>query len=290
MNRFRSPEFVAVLLIGLVTFAACRREPSEPSKGVKTPAASEAPVVKPAPAKPAEPARPEPTVAATPTVSTSEVPPASAAPEAAPAPAAEAEAEGETALELLGVIRASGRPPSALIAYQGSQEIFRKGDSVFDQGTLGEVKEDAVVLHRGAKDVTLEIRRSVAAAPPTPEMPALELQAPSASEPAPPPVEKAIPRSEVRESLRRLGKVLADAGAERVAVGRGHGLQLKSVGTASFFARLGLKSGDILQKLNGTPVEDLGNLPDLSGAADRAELTVSFVRNDIGLTFSRPMQ
>jgi hypothetical protein len=45
-----------------------------------------------------------------------------------------------------------------------------------------------------------------------------------------------------------------------------------------------------LQKLDGTAIDDVDRLPDLSSAADGKELTVTYSRNDIGLTIARPLQ
>ena len=44
------------------------------------------------------------------------------------------------------------------------------------------------------------------------------------------------------------------------------------------------------QKINGSAVEDLEKVPDLSAAADGNELTITFSRNDIGLTVARRVQ
>lgn len=288
MRRPRTPRcFVAVTLV-VLSLASCRKESSEPSKAAVTPAAPEAAVTTVAPTEP--PSSPTPPPTATPLQVAAQPTSPPAAPPEEPVAASETASGAETELELLGVIRAADQPPAALIEFRGSQELFRKGDSVFDQGVLREVKENAVVVRRGKEDLTLELPRTKAEVPPTPEPPLVELRKASEAEAAPPPVEKAIPRSEIRAALQAFGKVLADAEAERVAAGGGHGLRLKNVEAKSVLGKLGLKSGDVLQKLNGIPVDDLSHLPDLTGAADRAELTVTFVRNDIGLTFSRPIQ
>ena len=48
--------------------------------------------------------------------------------------------------------------------------------------------------------------------------------------------------------------------------------------------------GDVLQKLDGFPVDDAERPPDLSTAAEGRELTVGFTRDDIGLTVTRPIE
>jgi type II secretory pathway component PulC len=213
-----------------------------------------------------------------------------AAPTAAPAPSApEKKEEGAASdLELLGIVRGA-TSSGALIGFDGKQEIFRKGDSVFEHGTLKDVREDSVVIRSGDSDVTLKV---VKEAPPPPAEPAAEqvVDAPAAREVAPPPATAPVPRAEARAALRDFGAVLGQAEAKRVTVGGGHGVQLGKVEPSSFLAKLGLRSGDVLQKLNGIPIDDVDKLPDLSSAAEGRELNVSYSRNDIGLTVARPLQ
>jgi general secretion pathway protein C len=241
---------------------------------------------------------PTPAMAAAPTATPTEEPTAPPAATATPTsqPAALPTSPPEPAaaepgdLQLLGIVRA-GAAPSAVIGYQGKQEIFRKGDSVFDHGTVKDVRDDSVVIRSGDEDVTLKIV--------TPEAPPKAAEpAPEVVESRPPPVAEAaaaaprgpLPRADVRAALRDLRSLLAKAEAKRVSVGGGHGLQLTKVEPASFFARLGLRSGDVLQKLDGFPVEDAERPPDLSTAAEGRELTVGFTRDDIGLTVTRPIE
>jgi general secretion pathway protein C len=230
---------------------------------------------------------------ATPTEKPTEPPAATAT--ATPEPAALPTSPPEPAaaepgdLQLLGIVRA-GAAPSAVIAYKGKQEIFRKGDSVFDHGTVKDVRDDSVVIRSGDEDVTLKIVAPEAApkeAEPAPEV--VESRPPPGAEAAPAP-RGPLPRADVRAALRDLRSLLAKAEAKRVSVGGGHGLQLTKVEPGSFFARLGLRSGDVLQKLDGFPVDDAERPPDLSTAAEGRELTVGFTRDDIGLTVTRPIE
>jgi type II secretory pathway component PulC len=225
----------------------------------------------------------EPT--ATPAATATATPEPAALPTSPPEPAAAAPGD----LQLLGIVRA-GAAPSAVIAYQGKQEIFRKGDTVFDHGTVKDVRDDSVVIRSGDQDVTLKI--ATAEAPPKEAEPApevVESRPPPLAEAAVPP-RGALPRADVRAALRDLRSLLAKADAKRVSVGGGHGLQLTKVEPASFFARLGLRSGDVLQKLDGFPVDDAERPPDLSSAAEGKELTVGFTRDDIGLTVTRSIE
>jgi hypothetical protein len=238
-------------------------------------------------------ATPTAAVAAAPTAAPVEEPTATPAPTATATPLPTSPPEPAAAepgdLQLLGIVRA-GAAPSAVIAYKGKQEIFRKGDSVFDHGTVKDVRDDSVVVRSGDEDVTLKIVTPEAAAneaEPAPEV--VEFRPPPGADTAASP-RGPLPRAEVRAALRDLRSLLAGADAKRVNVGGGHGLQLTKVEPASFFARLGLRSGDVLQKLDGFPVDDAERPPDLSTAAEGKELTVGFTRDDIGLTVTRPIE
>lgn len=212
---------------------------------------------------------------------------------AAPAPTATAapptkEGSAEN-LRLLGIVR-GGNSSGALIGLDDKQEIFHKGDAVFDHGTLKDVRDDSVVIHSGDNDVTLKV---VKEAPPPPAEPAAEQVVdapPPMREAAPPPPTGPLSRVEARAALKDFAQLLAKADAKRVSVGGGHGVQLGKVDSSSFLAKLGLRSGDILQKLDGTAIDDVDRVPDLSSAADGKELTVTYSRNDIGLTIARPLQ
>src|SRR5262249_28281758 len=132
--------------------------------------------------------------------------------------------------------------------------------------------------------------KEVAAAPAqTPAEDVVET-VPGAKEAVPPRATEPLSRAEARSGLKDLASLLEKADAKRVTVGAGHGLRVEKVDAASFLAKLGLRSGDVLQKLNGAAVDDLEHLPDLSSAADGKELTVSYSRNDIGVTVARPLQ
>lgn len=266
------------LLLLLLLIPACRGKEGETSKTETAKAgATVAAVTVPTKAPPTETPMPAPT--------------ATTAPSPSPLPTSPPEAKESSAeeLELIGIVRGGGTP-SALIGFKGRQEIFRKGDAVFDHGTVKDVRDDSVVIRSGGQDVTLKLAKEVTAAPAqTPVEEIVEATA-ATKEAAAPRATEPLSRAEARAALKDLSSLLEKADAKRVTVGGGHGLQLGKVDAASFLAKLGLRSGDVLQKMNGVAVDDLEHLPDLSSAADGKELTVSYSQNDIGLTVARPLQ
>jgi general secretion pathway protein C len=271
-----SPGLVLLLLL----IPACRGKEGETSKTETAKAkATVAAVTVPTKAPPTETPMPTPTATAT------------TAPSPAPLPTSPPEAKESSAeeLELIGIVRGGGTP-SALIAFKGRQEIFRKGDAVFDHGTVKDVRDDSVVIRSGGQDVTLKLAKEVTAAPAQKPVEEIVEATAATKEAAEPRATEPLSRAEARAALKDLSSLLEKADAKRVTVGGGHGLQLGKVDAASFLAKLGLRSGDVLQKLNGVAVDDLEHLPDLSSAADGKELTVSYSQNDIGLTVARPLQ
>lgn len=274
-SSFERAAGAAAALFLLATASACRGK-TEEKPAAQQPTAAAMPTA----------AKPQPTAArATPAPPPPEPPAPTEAPTAAPAePPA-----GTTELELLGVVRGTASSPSALIGLGGRQEIFRKGDSVFGEGTLRELRDDAVVVRKGGRDLVLEMQRPPAA-PPTPG-PAVADIAPPKSEPPPAaPMSQPISRAEARAALRDLGSLLQEAKAQSAEVGGGRGVALGQVESGSFLAEIGLKSGDILQRIGGVALGDPKNVPDLSSAADGDALAVTFVRDQIGLTLRRPLR
>lgn len=240
----------------------------------------------------AEQAAARPTVAAVMRAAPTEAPPTpTEVPTVVPSPTAlptappEEEEASAGDLELLGIVRAA--TPSALIGFHGRQEIFRKGDSVFDRGTVKEVRGDSVVLRSGSKDVTLRLAAEAPAAPPPPDP---VVHATPAAPPPPASVTDPLSRAEARAVAKDLKGALEKAEAKRVSVGSGHGLELGPLEVGSVLAMLGLRSGDVLQSINDTPINDPDRVPDLSTAADREELTIGFTRDGIGLTVARPIE
>jgi type II secretory pathway component PulC len=276
--RYRAPLALGLLLV-VGSFVACRGK--EGDKAAEKEAAKAKATVSAVTSGAVAPSE-------TPT----EMPTATAMPSPTPIPTAPPEEKEGAAddLELIGIVR-GGNAAGAVIALHGKQEIFRRGDSVFDHGTVKDVRDDSVIIHSRGKDVTLKVVREAPAAAPTEPSAAEIVEAtPAVREGGPPAANQPLSRAEVRSALKDLADILGKADAKRVTVAGTRGVQLAKVEPESFLAKLGLRSGDVLQKLNGTVIDDPERTPDLSSAADGKELTIGFSRNDIGLTVSRPLQ
>jgi hypothetical protein len=179
-----------VLLVLLIP--ACRGKEGETSKETAKTRETVAAVTAPTKEPPIATAEPAPTATAT----------ATALPSPSPLPTSPPEAKEGSAeeLELIGIVRGGGTP-SALIGFKGQQEIFRKGDAVFDHGTVKEVRDDSVVIRSGGNDVTLKLAKEVAAAPAqTPAEDVVET-VPGAKEAVAPRATEPLSRAEARAGL-----------------------------------------------------------------------------------------
>jgi type II secretory pathway component PulC len=269
-----------IRLIGWVGIAALlfvpacqKQEGGGKAKAGKTPAAAAKapPTAVPPTATPTVEPTPEPTP----------VPPT-------PEPEAEAE-EAPGDLRLLGIVHGTAAAPSALIGYQDKQDIFREGEAVFGQGTLKDVRKDDVIIQTSDGPLTLKVAKETAPAEAAPERAEVVEAPPTVSEPAPPPVSASVPRAEAREALKNFGSLLKKADAHPAPEGA-KGIQLDKVEATSFLAKLGLRSGDMVQKINGIALSDPEKLPDLSGTAEGAEISITLMRGEVGFTYSRKLQ
>lgn len=153
-------------------------------------------------------------------------------------------------LELTGVFM-SGRASIAIIADAGGREkVYRVGDQIRAGVTLAEVFRNGVVVAHGDLRQRLPLRgRASAENPPPGNGQAISLRAelpavvtPSASGAT------AVPRYRPNFSpeVRRQGVIVPDPGG---------GFQLKKVMPDSLYARIGLRTGDVLRGANGRPID-----------------------------------
>jgi type II secretory pathway component PulC len=290
----------AAWLVGTAILFGCSRgEYEKPAKTEEpTPAAAAPKAEEPTPV----PTAPEATPSSPSEGKTEEAEPTPTAEPAAAAPAAatatqeaassesrtQHEREATRGLQLVGLVR-GGASPAALIEYEGAQEMFREGDEVFGRGVVERVSDDAVTIRAGTERFALRLPAvAPAALPPAPEV--VEAPPPTVREEGPSPIREALRRRDAERGFGSFARLLAEAKAEPVEVAGGRGIRVNQVAPGSFLSELGLKSGDILQKIGGVALTDPEKLPDLSGSAAAEAVTVTFVRGDVGLTLSRPIR
>jgi len=197
---------------------------------------------------------------------------------------ADAPAAGPKDLAVAGVV--VGRTPersSAILVSGGRTRVVAVGEAAFG-GRLVAVARDSVTLDFGGDRVELKLPAAAAA-------PARPPAGPVTDRPAPPPgVPREDPATPAREMnrvevQRRLGeeipRILAEAAVAPVMEeGRVVGVQITRMPEGTLLSDAGLRTGDVLTRINGTDIDGMATLiglwPRLQSAT---ELRATVLRN-----------
>ncbi|TKS59886.1 MAG: hypothetical protein EWM72_01743 [Nitrospira sp.] len=156
-------------------------------------------------------------------------------------------------IRLIGVVLGDQRGVFAIVEELSSkkQSLYRLHEQIPDLGEVSEIRRDGMIIRQGDLEELLELgltdKPAVAAGIST--TPAS--QAPGA------PVRKVIDRREVELAMSDLPKLLTQARAvPNMVNGTVNGFRIDFVVPASFYEKIGVKAGDILQRVNGVDIRD----------------------------------
>jgi general secretion pathway protein C len=162
-------------------------------------------------------------------------------------------------LRLLGVVIGDHEGVSAIVEELASkrQLFFRLHDHIPDVGEISEIRRDGMVVRQGDQQELLELDASQTEKPPS-----LPVAAVSAVVPVPgTPVRTVLDRRAVDQAMGDLPKLLTQARAVPYLVnGAINGFRLDFIAPASFYEKIGLKYGDVLQQVNGVEIRDPGTM------------------------------
>lgn len=162
-------------------------------------------------------------------------------------------------LKLLGVVIGDHDGVSAIVEELSSkrQLFFRLHDQISDVGEISEIRRDGIVVRQGDQQELLELAASQVEKPPS-----APVTAGSAVAPVPgSPVRTVLDRSYVEQSMGDLPKLLSQARAVPYMVnGAMNGFRLDFIAPSSFYEKIGLKYGDVLQQVNGVDIRDPGTM------------------------------
>jgi general secretion pathway protein C len=167
------------------------------------------------------------------------------------------------------------------------QELYCEGDRVAPGITLVEVAWDQVTVERNGRRDVLMLSLDRAPSPPSPRDVAQAVAPDSAGQLVEHSFE--IDREAIDHALANLNDLFTQARAIPYATGDGtiQGFRLFSIRPQSFVDRLGVKNGDIVQRVNGVEISDpttaFGLLQDLQG---QPRIQVDVLRNHQPVTLS----
>ena len=162
-------------------------------------------------------------------------------------------------LKLLGVVIGDREGVSAIVEELSSkrQLFFRLHDQIPDVGEISEIRRDGIVVRQGDQQELLGLADSQIEKPP-----AVPVTAGPAVTPVPgSPVRTVLDRRDVEQAMGDVPKLLSQARAVPYLVnGAMNGFRLDYIAPASFYEKIGLKYGDVLQQVNGVDIRDPGTM------------------------------
>jgi general secretion pathway protein C len=162
-------------------------------------------------------------------------------------------------LKLLGVVIGDHEGISAIVEELSSkrQLFFRLHEQIPDVGEISEIRRDGMVVRQGDQEELLELAASQVEKPPS-----APVTAGSAAVPVPGnPVHTVLDRRDVEQAMGDLPKLLSQARAVPYLVnGAMNGFRLDFIAPSSFYEKIGLKYGDVLQQVNGVDIRDPGTM------------------------------
>ena len=162
-------------------------------------------------------------------------------------------------LKLLGVVIGDHEGVSAIVEELASkrQLFFRLHDQIPDVGEISEIRRDGMVVRQGDQQEFLELAASQIERPPSAPTPAGSAVAPAPASP----VRTVLDRRDVEQAMGDLPKLLSQARAVPYLVnGAMNGFRLDFIAPSSFYEKIGLKYGDVLQQVNGVEIRDPGTM------------------------------
>lgn len=160
-------------------------------------------------------------------------------------------------LRLIGVVLGDQRGVFAIIEDLSSkqQSLYHLHDSVLDLGEVSEIRRNGVVIRQGNLEELLELAH--AEAPPVAGDPAGTPPPSNKPSTSGAPLRKVVDRREVEQAMSDLPKLLSQARAvPNMTNGDVNGYRLDYIAPASFYEKIGVQAGDVLQRVNGVDIRD----------------------------------
>lgn len=175
------------------------------------------------------------------------------------APPARAPLNLASKLKLLGVVIGDRDGVSAIVEELTSkrQLFFRLHDQIPDVGEISEIRRDGIVIRQDDQQELLELAAAQVEKPPSAPVTAGAVVAPIPGSP----VRTVLDRREVEQAMGDLPKLLSQARAVPYLInGAMNGFRLDFIAPSSFYEKIGLKYGDVLQQVNGVVIRDPGTM------------------------------
>jgi general secretion pathway protein C len=159
-------------------------------------------------------------------------------------------------MRLLGIVFGDQRGVFAIVEELASkqQALYRIHDQILDLGEVSEIRRNGILVRQGDLEELLEL--ALLEHPPVPGgtgAPPSAVQQPTAGVP----LRKVVDRREVEQAMSDLPKLLSQArAAPHMVNGSVNGFRLDYIAPTSFYEKIGVQAGDVLQRVNGVDIRD----------------------------------
>ncbi len=160
-------------------------------------------------------------------------------------------------IRVIGVVLGDQRGVFAIVEELASKQqmLYRVHDQVLDLGEVSEIRRNGILVRQGNLEELLELAQaenlsgsggSSGTVPATGQTP-----------PVGAPLRKVIDRREVEQAMNDLPKLLSQArAAPHMVNGTINGFRLDYIAPTSFYEKIGVQTGDVLQRVNGVDIRD----------------------------------
>ena len=152
-------------------------------------------------------------------------------------------------LRLIGTVVGGSQSSFAIIEDKSSkeQQLYRLDDLVAQGAKLVKIERNEVVLQRGSRKETLSVYLEE---PPVQEGPATGVRSVAKNR-------WLLDKQEVSGALENISQLLTQARLiPNFTSGRPDGFRIVNILPKSFYEKIGLQNGDVLQQLNGVEIKD----------------------------------
>lgn len=167
-------------------------------------------------------------------------------------------------IRLIGIVMGDKRGVFAIVEEQASkkQALYRLHEQIPGLGEVADIQRDGMLIRQGNLEEWLELglterpaipgnNATVSPSTPSPQVPGA-------------PLRKVIDRREVELAMNDLPKLMTQARAmPHMVNGAVNGFRIDYMAPASFYEKIGIQTGDILQRVNGVDIRDPGTMLNL---------------------------
>jgi len=156
-------------------------------------------------------------------------------------------------IRLIGVVFGDQHGVFAIVEELSSrkQSLYRLHQEIPDVGEVSEIRRDGMVVRLGDQAELLELALVEKPGPPAAGPGTPQGQTPGT------PLRKVIDRREVEQAMSDLPKLLTQARAvPNMVNGTLNGFRIDYIAPSSFYEKIGIQYGDVLQRVNGVDIRD----------------------------------